>query len=55
MMITGNSGGTLRDASLHALCKGTNLDATPVKSASTLLGEQMTKVKDQLKAGVDAW
>lgn len=54
LVLSGPDGGALRGDSLHALRKGTNLDATPVKSASALLGEQMTKVKDQLKAGVDA-
>ena len=53
MMITGKNGGTIWGDSLHALRKGTDQPATEVKSASTLLAEQMAKVTDQLKAGVD--
>lgn len=54
MVITGASGATLRGDSLHALRKGTEQPATVVESASTLLAEQMDKVMDQLKAGVNA-
>lgn len=53
MVITGGNGGALRGDSLHGLRQGTNQAATVVKSASTLLAEQMAKVTDQLKAGVD--
>lgn len=53
MVITGGNGGALRGDSLYGLRQGTNQAATVVKSASTLLAEQMAKVTDQLKAGVD--
>lgn len=53
MMITGANGGVVRGDSLHALQKGTGNAAMVVKSPSTLLAEQMAKVTDQLKAGVD--
>lgn len=44
MAITGKNGGPLRSDSLHAMRKGTNQAATVVKSASTLLAEQMTRL-----------
>lgn len=54
LVISGANSGPLRGDSMHALRKGTDEAAAQVKSPATLLREQMAKVLDQLKAGVDA-